>query len=215
MFDWDRFKNGEFVVTFGKEEDAKDFLKECDKRDIKWRDGTKATDFENFWNGNSNLYFEFSKLPNGICYGRTNLRAIEERMIVKWEVKEMKELTFKEVIANIKEGEVWENESQRVAKIYINKSGNVQLEGIDNGFSQNYSTCVGLNAKYKLQRKEYTFEEAFKAYEEGKEIESESWRYKKINGKDSICSKDNDAWVTSKLAAIDIKEIRGKWYIND
>ena len=32
MFDWDRFKNGEFVVTFGKEEDAKDFLKECDKR---------------------------------------------------------------------------------------------------------------------------------------------------------------------------------------
>ena len=79
MFDWDRFKNGEFVVTFGKEEDAKDFLKECDKRDIKWRDGTKATDFENFWNGNSNLYFEFSKLPNGICYGRTNLRAIEEK----------------------------------------------------------------------------------------------------------------------------------------
>lgn len=41
----------------------------------------------------------------------------------------MKELTFIEVIANIKDGEIWENEKQRVARIYINKLGNVQLEG--------------------------------------------------------------------------------------
>lgn len=193
MFDWDRFKNGEFVVTFGKEEDAKDFLKECDKRDIKWRDGTKATDFENFWNGNSNLYFEFSKLPNGICYGRTNLRAIEERMIVKWEVKEMKELTFKEVIANIKEGEVWEALSVKIRK----DSFGIQLNGLGG------NATISDNFRFKLKRKEYTFEEAFKAYEEGKAIES-------FKGTSYVKHYEEEYFEK-----ISIEEIRGKWYIND
>lgn len=113
----------------------------------------------------------------------------------------MKELTFIEVIANIKDGEIWENENQRVARIYINKLGNVQLEGDDIDFAQNFSTCVDLNAKYKLKRKKYSFTEAFKAYEEGKEIEScinSDWYYK----------------LGECELLVYAKEIKGEWYIN-
>ena len=128
------------------------------------------------------------------------------------EDKEVKELTFREVIANIKEGQVWENKSQRVSKIYINKSGNNQLEGEDNSFSSNFSTCVGPDVKYKLQRKEYTFEEAFKAYEEGEEIESIKSGCKYKGGKFKLNNQFSE-WLP--LRSIPIEEIEGEWYIND
>lgn len=113
----------------------------------------------------------------------------------------MKELTFREVIANIKDGEIWENEKQRVARIYINKLGNVQLEGDDIDFAQNFSTCVDLNAKYKLKRKKYSFTEAFKAYEEGKEIES--------------CISGERYKLDDIKLLVYAEEIKGEWYIND
>lgn len=112
----------------------------------------------------------------------------------------MKELTFREVIANIKDGEIWENEKQRVARIYINKLGNVQLEGDDIDFAQNFSTCVDLNAKYKLKRKKYSFTEAFKAYEEGKEIES--------------CISGERYKLDDIKLLVYAEEIKGEWYIN-
>lgn len=82
------------------------------------------------------------------------------------------------------------------------------------------SITIPLNDIVTLQRKEYSFNEAFKAYEEGKEIESiESglelrkievsveYRFKTINEKWELL--DNDA------TALTINEIRCKWYIND
>lgn len=91
------------------------------------------------------------------------------------EVKEDKmEKTFREVIADIKEGEIWEGGNPSKIRIRCSPQG-IEISGLDNwGY-------IGKNVIFKLQRKEYTFEEAFKAYEEGKEIESCSFRYKKIN----------------------------------
>lgn len=114
----------------------------------------------------------------------------------------MRELSFKEIIANIKKGEVWENKENRVSRIYLNKDGKLMLEG-DDAFSINDSTCIDLNSKYTLQRKQYykyyTFEEAFKAYDEGRIIES----------CESGCKYSKDCY-----GLIDFKEIKGKWYIN-
>ena len=124
--------------------------------------------------------------------------------------------TFRELIIDgIKPGEIWENKDQRISRIYLNKYGNLQLEGEDNSFAQNYSTCIGFEATYELKRKEYTFEEAFKAYEEGKEIESvhSGYRYKLKDKEDLYISKIIEEWVEN--TEFDLDEIRGKWYIND
>lgn len=117
----------------------------------------------------------------------------EKELKLYEEVKEMKELTFKEVIANIKENEVWESAYSIVSKlenrIDIEVSGNCKSIGI------------GDTVKFKLRRKEYTFEEAFKAYEEGKEIES--------------CFSKKKFRIYSWEDIFNAKEIKEKWYIND
>lgn len=124
---------------------------------------------------------------------------------VKEEVKMKK--TFREVIADIKEGEVWESSFKTIAF----KEGKVLIER-RNGLSCPY-VLIDEKEEFKLQRKEYTFQEAFKAYEEGKEIESvcSGYRYKKENGEDvAILSAD---W--QEFDYFELYEIRGKWYIND
>lgn len=121
------------------------------------------------------------------------------------------EKTFREVIADIKEGEVWE-----CGHILITKSN----DGIElKGMSSCSSYFTDDNKIFKLQRKEYTFEEAFKAYEEGKEIENiltglkikasvrEGW------GILPIINGELEADVCSKT--LSIEEVRTKWYINN
>lgn len=117
------------------------------------------------------------------------------------------ELTFKEVIANIKENEVWESNTRTIER----QEGGINIKRKSKVTT--YYMYFDDNEKFKLQRKEYTFEEAFKAYEEGKEIESDysGGRYKKEKGKDTFMFLAD--W--REFDSIDLEEIRGKWYIND
>lgn len=132
------------------------------------------------------------------------------------EVKEMKELTFKEVIANIKEGEVWESidKSKRVVEIRYDKMFNtICLSGTEESeFCRNYMTAVGINQKFKLKRKEYSFEEAFKALGEGKEIESVITGAKYIVKQNSL--KFSGGILTCNVN-LSYHEIKGEWYINE
>lgn len=128
-----------------------------------------------------------------------------EEMFEKIEEKEnsnMKELTFREVIANIKEGEVWESE---MFEIYLdNKTSELILKDKIGCFN-----CREIGIKkekkfFKLKRPQYTFQEAFKAFEEGKEIES--------------CESGDIYNATEEGVKNGIfygYEIQGKWYIND
>ena len=135
--------------------------------------------------------------------------------IVKEENK--MEKTFREVIADIKEGEVWESaqdcfqlkEISCIAGRIKFKLEGVFVEKTDN--LNNVDTGEGRGQTFKLQRKQYTFEEAFKAYEDGKEIEScySGDKYMIQHG-GSDCYADG-----SKTGTIGFNEIRGKWYIND
>lgn len=139
-----------------------------------------------------------------------------EEMFEKIEEKEsnnMKELTFREVIANIKEGEVWEGREYTITllgnRIAINYNDGDEYNGV-------YPLIEGT---FKLKRPQYTFQEAFKAFEEGKEIEScESERGFKSKDNDSvyilmeheICDR-----VYNGFRLFSHDEIKGKWYIND
>lgn len=130
----------------------------------------------------------------------------------------MKELTFKEVIADIKEGEVWENNKMNLVikliegRIYIGD----RYENEVVGFIGQY---IPLTLKFELQRKKYSFEEAFKAYEEGKEIENivTKYKFKKSNdGMIKITQRSGNITLTNESSVfVTIDEIRGKWYIND
>lgn len=131
--------------------------------------------------------------------------------IVKEENK--MEKTFKEVIADIKEGETWiqKDKGYIVSKI-ANFGGDIVIE------LDSLRRSFGTKGIYVLERKEYSFIEAFKAYEEGKEIESCEYRYKIIDGKDMYSEKDYDDWdilFPEDESFVSFNEIRGKWYINE
>ncbi|WP_283695771.1 hypothetical protein [Clostridium perfringens] len=85
-----------------------------------------------------------------------------EDMFDKIEEDNMKELTFKEVIANIKEGEIWESEEYKI--IYFDNTIGIQSKG-----KIEYGVYPKTDSKFRLQRKSYTFQEVFKFYEEGKQ----------------------------------------------
>lgn len=106
----------------------------------------------------------------------------------------MKELTFKEVIANIEEGEVWKNECRFIKCV----NGNVSIHNK----GKNKSDCFLFTDDYKfeLQRKEVSFQEAFAAFKEGKEIESDISTIRYAN------------WKGGNLFSSG--EISGRWYIN-
>ena len=123
-------------------------------------------------------------------------------------VKEMKELTFREVIADIKEGEIWGNGAKIIELI----NGTIQVRSKNNIPFNSCFINFSKVAKYKLQRKEYTFEEAFKAYEEGKEIES-CYTATKFCENEYL---ENNVYSDWKLGVrFKVDEIKGKWYINE
>lgn len=120
--------------------------------------------------------------------------------------------TFREVIRDIKEGEVWES-LNTIRGIIIEKdiTGITIKDKKGNAYVWFCDKWI-----FNLKRKEYTFEEAWKAYEEGKEIESVKYRYKKIEGRDCwYCESDGFWHIESNGFNIGISEIRNKWYIND
>ena len=122
----------------------------------------------------------------------------------------MKELTFREVIANIKEGEVWEGEG-----LIVYLRGNELNIDWKNGY-EDVGVNICLNEKFILQREKVRFQEAFKAYEEGKEIESRESGYKYYNdeGKCYIQAPEGNDWTRWVEDTFELKEIRGEWYIN-
>lgn len=133
------------------------------------------------------------------------IKGIEGVEFRKHRFEEVKELTFKEVIANIKEGEVWVSNTAPISFIRLRANGVLD-------FNQNEG--INLKCKYILERKKYSFTEAFKAYEEGKEIESihSGYRYKKVNGVD-LYTRGGKEWYEED--AFEMDEIREDWYINE
>lgn len=145
---------------------------------------------------------------------------IEELKLYK--ENNMKELTFKEVITNIKKGEVWKSIFKTVK---LHENGDIEIKNIDGDKVD--SMLLSEDNLFTLQeRKEYTFEEAFKYFENGMEIESciDKTRFKighryavKViwcfNYQEEVRSY-KDSYEDDKTI-FNLQQIRGKWYVND
>lgn len=123
----------------------------------------------------------------------------KERFEIVEEDNEMQEKTFREVITDIKEREVWICEKFN-RKIIKGDDGVIEIRKLNDETFDNISAILFRDEIYMLQRKQYSFEEAFKAYEDGKEIESCCSKFKFFKNEDD---------------SFDADEIRGKWYINN
>lgn len=216
-FNWEEFKKGNIAVHCDTEEKAKDFLKKCDKEGIRWQRGQYTHEFTKwdiFKEGTSYSFF-----INGIAITRLDLDKAQGLKIIEWEIDTMKELKSLEVIANIEEGQAYKctRKNARVKaikrKIVDNKD---VIEFLVDGKCGYSSFAIEVDDTFTLHRKEYTFQEAFKAYEEGKEIESDfnGYKYKKINGIDMRLKYMGEEWEEN-FGGFDMLEIRGAWYIND
>lgn len=155
-------------------------------------------------------YYKIEHSPNIEC--RVKADRFEE---VK-ENNNMKEITFKEVIASIKDGESYR-------AIYEKGLGNrPTITRNQNRIEIDFplkTDCYlfTIDMLFELVRKTYTFEEAFKAFEEGKEIEScEGWKFKKKGDKVIVINHSGARFEESSTNALfSLKEMEGDWYINE
>lgn len=187
-FNWDKFKSGELSVILRTKELAEDFYEKCKKHEVDWGTCNYA-----IWNDyhKEGIVYEFDVSTNSLVWCHTKHITGDS---IEWKGENKMEKTFREVIADIKEGEVWESP---FAIISCDNFG-IEIKFKDRKYSK-YCFCD--DVKFKLQRKEYTFEEAFKAYEEGKEIES--------------CFSSQKFRIYAWEDVFNAKEIKEKWYIND
>ncbi|MDU4051205.1 MAG: hypothetical protein E7H33_09835 [Clostridium perfringens] len=157
-----------------------------------------------------NSLIAYTMLENGYYWS--------EEMLEKIGDDSMKELTFKEVIANIKEGEVWEvvKEQYGIRKVWM-LHGDLRIENN----TDKAITCIDGNGKFKLQRQRHTFQEAFESFKQGKEIESCSgtiYRLNKATEEVHIIETQYENRTTIYCfgdVLFRCDEIQGKWYIND
>ncbi|MDU6304713.1 MAG: hypothetical protein E6585_23840 [Serratia marcescens] len=145
------------------------------------------------WYKEKRWYLEGEKFRK-FCFSEKAFEIVRED-------NKMQEKTFREVISTIKEGEVWESQDKTIK----HHADGIQIYHKNREKLTPSMLLLDVD-KFKLKRKEYTFEEAFKAYENGKEIES--------CVSVEVYSLEREK---RKLQAIlfDIEEIRGKWYINN
>jgi len=120
------------------------------------------------------------------------------------------ELLFKDLVSRIKTNEVWEDENFTIELVM----GDIEIRHKE-GFEDCAAICINPNGIFKLRRNEYTFNAAFEAYKEGKEIESikSGYRYQIRGGIDCFHGIAADCWYQGTQFSVD--EIREKWHINN
>ena len=123
--------------------------------------------------------------------------------------------TYREVLQDIRPGEVWESIGNCNIKSisYIDKEIRIEF------YSSAICHILNDNAEFKLKKEEVEFEDAIKALKEGKIIEScETLRLCKMDerliGKKIILTKAINSSVWTDLYTVfKSEEIFGKWYI--
>lgn len=117
--------------------------KEVHLKGIKWRNSDANETYWDVYRENTCYYG-----VDVLCYGNVNNCDIK---IIEWRNDNMK--NFREVIRDIKEGEVWESKNRTIRVKY----GNITIEN-KTGF-ETKTNVFDENVKYELKQQPVTFEE--------------------------------------------------------
>lgn len=149
-FNWKEFKKDKIAVWCKTEEIAKDFLKECDKRGLKWIDGSTATSDTHY-----KLYGAKTCYTCQISYCPKGFFEDGDFKIIEWKLQE--EYTFQEVIARIKPGEVYNctEVGFNLKNIVCLANFNIRLDFANHDLNcindYEYLIINSLDAKFRLQ----------------------------------------------------------------
>lgn len=118
--------------------------------------------------------------------------------------------TFSELIKewdDIKTGDIWEGEYFTISK---DDEGKLKLERGD-GYYGCSAIFINTNLVFELQRKQYSFTEAYESLKEGRVIESifSGYKYMMVDGRIKYSKKDGEWRIEYNF---EIDEIDGKWY---
>jgi len=258
-FDWEEFKSGSIAVLLDTKEKIDDFLKECDKQNVRWGTAKASERMPISREGISENCYCCYCMYSVLEYCHKAWYESEGKTIVKWQIKGDKNMfkvgdrvkrinnrtfsngdyvvTVKEIIKNrvwfketntslnYKEVELAEettkkpnteltfkefvNEAEE-GKIFVSRMGvefykeykNIKIK-LPDGVKTN-KLSIPVDSILRLKKQEYTFTEAIEKAREGNTITS-------------LVSEEfySPVEVKSGKAIFELKEIEGKWSVED
>lgn len=164
-FDWEKFRNERVAVNCRTEEAAKEFIKECYKRDMKWYRESMNTTYYNSHKEETAYAFKFGLLDK-LGYADTHWYKKAGYEIVEYtSEKKQTEFTFQEVIArNIPGVYVCTDKGLRIEYVVINENGGVSIK-TNYSYLINSTIAIPGYARFKFQepKKQYTLFEVIHA----------------------------------------------------
>lgn len=135
---------------------------------------------------------------------------LKERFVEMDNNEKATELKFVDLPGRIKDKEIWEGEGENIIGL---PDGKFKIE-----WHEGVKYVIDPSSVYKLkERQQVLFNEAFAYYEAGVEIEScvTGDKYKQAGDGTQYKFVEIYGWCRSNDCNITIKEIQGRWYINE
>lgn len=153
-FDWEKFRNERVAVNCRTEEAAKEFIKECYKRDMKWYRESMNTTYYNSHKEETAYAFKFGLLDK-LGYANTHWYKKAGYEIVEYtSEKKQTEFTFQEVIARNVPGVYVKtvDNSLRIEQVLIRQDGYIEIKADYKGIDF-VGGCLGItdDVKFKLE----------------------------------------------------------------
>lgn len=196
-FDWDAFENDIIAVHCSTRELTDDFLSTCKERGITWSNGEIATEYDPYTEGDGST----CELDDTLTHASFNYFNDNEYKIIEWIADNEK--TFTQVIATIRDGEVWE-----LVNSTVTLSNNLLTIGDSTG-----AVTFDLNEKLKLKRQEVSFPEAYTMMKSGKIIECLCEGNKFTIKQGEIFLVDDNGNYELSPNGFTINEIESKWAV--
>lgn len=201
-FNWTKFKLGKLSVCCKTIEEEMDFLIQCEKQGLLWNSGAKPTAHTYLKDEMLEvIYFDYyANELHSLQFSK--VRDMEN--VIRWQI-EPKDFTWREVFANIQEGEEY-----TLYNKFIKMVDDRLMFGDDTG-------CMSFSLDSKFTKKEQPkpvdFNEAFKAMKQGGIIQSiYSNYYYKLDVDSSLLQGQSKATITH-YGSFEFEEIDDQWLI--